>query len=868
MKQNVGILLSATNLKACLAGKKTYEVLALYEKYAQEHAMHPVFFSLYDIDFDRLLVNVASRRGYHYVRHTVPLPSVIHNRTRLSPRYDGLLKRLLAVPQTDVFNGSNYFNKWHVYRTLCTSRELCPHLPQTSRLTPENVERMLKEYAAVYVKPFAKSLGQGIVKCMLLNDENVQLSWQKSGAIHERVLPQEDVLALLQKKCGSRYVIQRAVPLIQLAERPVDFRVSVQKGVDGKWGLSGIVARRGIAQAIVTNVAAGGTCCRALPVLEQLFPKRAVGIYEQMGQLGIRIATHLAQGDRRCADLGLDLAVDEKGHIWFLEVNGRDLRITFRHAAEWEMWHNTFRRPLAYASFLLQQQLQTRAGAARAASSKSTVIGELSGGDGPCTSGQAAAASDEQRMSDEWQTSKEQRNGDEKRISVERRTGNWKCTDEERCTGDKRRSNVERRIGGERRARDVGEEMAVTILTPGAFPVPAGRGGSVETVATRLAEQLFARGIHVQTVGTSDVPGHEGGAAHEDDSAHEDGTANGSPIGLIRVPRKANYLLHAIGQMRRFPTSIVQVENRPKYVPALRRAFPHARIILSLHSLTYCRPAVLSPRQLQRIFAACDRVVANSRFLQRELQKLAPRYERIVTHIHLGVAQDTFRPIDETQTERQAERRRLRKTLSLANEPTVLFVGRLIPQKGVHRLIAAMERVLVQVPNVMLVVVGGSFYGRNTVTPYVHKLKQMAEKLNGRIRWVPFVSAEDIHHYYTVADVVVTPSLGSEAFGLVNVEAMASGLPVITYDRGGISEVVVHGESGYVLPARSSVGQLAERIAALLTDGTLRKRLGMAGRQRTLDMFTWERVAADYEQLYRDVLQHAADRKCASASIS
>jgi len=78
-----------------------------------------------------------------------------------------------------------------------------------------------------------------------------------------------------------------------------------------------------------------------------------------MRDVAIRVAAQLEKHDPTCADLGLDLAVDEDGHIWFIEVNGRDLRITFRHAGELNTWHNSFRRPMEYAAFLKKKQKST-----------------------------------------------------------------------------------------------------------------------------------------------------------------------------------------------------------------------------------------------------------------------------------------------------------------------------------------------------------------------------------------------------------------------------------------------------------------------------------------------------------------------------
>lgn len=741
MDHDVGILFSSANLAACLSGKKSYEVMPLYEKYARQNGLRPIFFHLNHINFRDLTVHGFVKAGNKYVQKKLPLPTVIHNRTRLSPLYEKPLARLRRLPHTKVFNGTNYFNKLRVFRQLRQCEDLLPHLPDTEQLKPVAVYKLLERHPALYLKPFAKSLGRGILRCSGLPDQKLQISFQKNGAIFQRTLEKEEAMPFIRNVCNNRYLVQQAISLVDLDTRPIDFRVSVQKGGRGEWGVTGIVARMGLNKAIVTNVAAGGTCAQARPLLKQQFPHTYQKIYGQLRDIGIRVAKQLEKYDPTCADLGLDLAVDKNGHIWFIEVNGRDLRITFRHAGELKMWHNTFRRPMDYAAYLKKQQDQLTS--------------------------------------------------------------------------------------------DGSEQPSVAILTPGSLPLLAEKGGSVETVATRLAEKLAPK-TKVRTIGITATP------------------EKGNAIGLIPIKAsdRASYLRQAITQLRRFPSDIIQVENRPAFVPAVRRALPGAMIVLSLHSVTYMNPSLLPPRSLERAFSACNAVVTNSDFLKREVQKLLPKNADKIYRIHLGVDTHSFRPVDESNKTRS----QLREKLNLGGCPTVLFVGRLIPQKGLHVLMKAMEQVRKEIPDAVLVVVGSSFYGRNLNTPYVRHIKKYASLLEDSVRFVPFVSPQKIQDYYHVGDVFVTPSVGKEAFGLVNVEAMASGLPVVAHNVGGIREVVEHGKTGYLVPAEPSGQPLADKITELLTDDKKRAAFGESGRKRVESHFTWDRVAENYRTLYRQLI--------------
>jgi spore coat protein SA len=97
-----------------------------------------------------------------------------------------------------------------------------------------------------------------------------------------------------------------------------------------------------------------------------------------------------------------------------------------------------------------------------------------------------------------------------------------------------------------------------------------------------------------------------------------------------------------------------------------------------------------------------------------------------------------------------------------------------------------------------------------------------------------------------MADVVVVPSAEREAFGLVNAEAMAAGVPVVATRAGGIPEIVVDGQTGYLVDPKRPAPELKDRVLAVLTDDALRREMGERGRERVREHFTWDRSAAGW----------------------
>ena len=169
----------------------------------------------------------------------------------------------------------------------------------------------------------------------------------------------------------------------------------------------------------------------------------------------------------------------------------------------------------------------------------------------------------------------------------------------------------------------------------------------------------------------------------------------------------------------------------------------------------------------------------------------------------------------------------------------VLFVGRLQKtrgefQKGLEQLVYASAALDRQGVELELVVIGGG--------PHASEAHAFvaAAGVDG-VRWVPWVDDLDtLRSWYCASDVLVQPSL-REAFGIVAVEAMACALPVIATEGTGLADVVVDGETGFLVPTRDSA-MLATRLRALLVDEPLRRAMGEAARRRALGHYTRDRV--------------------------
>jgi D-inositol-3-phosphate glycosyltransferase len=211
-----------------------------------------------------------------------------------------------------------------------------------------------------------------------------------------------------------------------------------------------------------------------------------------------------------------------------------------------------------------------------------------------------------------------------------------------------------------------------------------------------------------------------------------------------------------------------------------------------------------------------------------------------VAVVPCGVDLDLFRPQDKEAA---------RRALGYNDERIILFVGRIEPLKGIDILINAAAQ-LGDESDFHVLIVGGDRRSRQQVSD----LQDLASDLGigERVCFLGAVDHEQLPLYYNAADVCVVPSY-YESFGLVALEAMACGTPVVASRVGGLTGTVRDGETGYLISWRCPE-PFAERLELLLGNETLRHRFGESARE-TVERYRWTNVAEAVAGLYEELLQ-------------
>ncbi len=264
--------------------------------------------------------------------------------------------------------------------------------------------------------------------------------------------------------------------------------------------------------------------------------------------------------------------------------------------------------------------------------------------------------------------------------------------------------------------------------------------------------------------------------------------------------------------------------------------------------LHYQTPIVGARLADERAVGRANAVICCSASVRQQFQQHVKYPADCVHLVYNGVDLERFRPGD-----KQASRAHLGIP---GDETVILFAGQVNEEKGLLHLVRACQ-LLASQHDFHLVVAGSSCLWGDADNLLEHTAyeRQVEEEASGlRATFLGKLAYGIMPDVYRSADIFVCPSVWDEPLGMVNLEAMATGLPVVATRTGGISEIIVHGVTGFLVPP-ADPGALAGALGTLLSDRALRQRLGDAGLRKARD-FGWQAIAGQVQQIY------ASARRC------
>ena len=288
-------------------------------------------------------------------------------------------------------------------------------------------------------------------------------------------------------------------------------------------------------------------------------------------------------------------------------------------------------------------------------------------------------------------------------------------------------------------------------------------------------------------------------------------------------------------------------------------------LILTTHSLEPHRPwkaeqlgagYQVSSWLEKTAYQNADGVIAVSRSMREDVHELYGVELARVQVIYNGIDVDCYKPTPDEGV--------LKKYEIDQDRPYILFVGRITHQKGIIHLLKAAEYFPVEVQLVLCATDPDTPEMRQEVGQRLEKLRTVGRQ----VIWISqFVPTAEIVPLYSQAAIFVCPSI-YEPFGIINLEAMACGVPVVGSAVGGIPEVVVDHETGILVPlapehaedhdipaAEAFAHRLAEALNYLMANPGIRKEMGLKARQRVQEKFSWRQIARQTVEFYREIIR-------------
>ncbi len=373
--------------------------------------------------------------------------------------------------------------------------------------------------------------------------------------------------------------------------------------------------------------------------------------------------------------------------------------------------------------------------------------------------------------------------------------------------------------------------MKVLMICTEKLPIPPVRGGAIQTYIDGVSSILSKHHqLTILGVDDPDLPAKQKIGA----------------IQYVRIPGKLPdiYLKHVVEYLRNNHRNydLLHVFNRPKFISEIRQAAPRARIILSMHNDMFLLEKI-QPSIAVTAIEQVERIVTVSNYVGQTIATLYPQAADKLRTIYSGV--DLPRYMPKSDQERKRARMLLRKQHNLVNKQVILFVGRLTAKKGADKLVQAMHLLKKRFSNLALVLVGSKWYSDDGISDYIAYVHALAQRSPVPVVTTGFVDPREIHKWFWAGDIFVCSSQWQEPLARVHYEAMAAGLPIVTTNRGGNPEVIRRQENGLVVDQPEHPRAFADAISSILSNPTLKTKMGETGQRYALENYGFGRVAND-----------------------
>lgn len=239
------------------------------------------------------------------------------------------------------------------------------------------------------------------------------------------------------------------------------------------------------------------------------------------------------------------------------------------------------------------------------------------------------------------------------------------------------------------------------------------------------------------------------------------------------------------------------------------------------------------------VLTECSIVTAVSSFVNKRIEEKTGKKD--IRVIPYGVNTDKFNRLEGFDASHLKRKYNINE-----NDKIVISVQRLDPRKKVEILILAAKKVIDKIPNTKFLIIGDG--------PERDKLEELTKELHLKqnVIFTGRISNEDLQKYYSIADIFSIHTL-HEGFGIVYIEAMSMGLPIVTTYAHGNEDIIENGKNGFMVEPNDP-DKLAEKIIFLLTNDEIRKDIGRYNRKEAVEKYDWDNIVKRWKELYYEAL--------------
>ena len=278
----------------------------------------------------------------------LPLPSVVYRRGFNSR--NNFVNEDNNLADWKVFNEIR-FDKWQFHKRLQDDDVLQQYLPETALLSVDNVGALLKKYSKVILKPTKLSRGRGISILTAIGDGDLEVDDYRRFI--EFKMPGSQLAEFLSEGTYLKgdYIVQQFLEVPRINDSPWDIRVVMQKDKSKRWICNGIECRVAVAGKLIANLASGGKAVKLSEALELAFGTEvdSVKINKDIHRISLEFCEMMDRTGYHFAEFGLDLAIDQQLHYWFIEANVRPSFNGFKKLDE-EIYRRICYEPIFYSA--------------------------------------------------------------------------------------------------------------------------------------------------------------------------------------------------------------------------------------------------------------------------------------------------------------------------------------------------------------------------------------------------------------------------------------------------------------------------------------------------------------------------------------